>query len=303
MSNHPGKTRSLPAESRRRGFTLFEILLALGLTVVLLATVFATISLFRQLTTAGRDDVEESQIVRAILRKVELDIRACFLPKPDDGSAGQSSRSAEGDTDVEATADPAAAVSATSVGLVGDLNTLVIHINKPSRDANTLLLGLFDETQAVPESGDLKSVSYFLAVPGADGLQGLIGSLVSNASDGSTAGSGVLGLARLEGDRLIIDSADAQGDYETLAAQTKILAQEINYLEFHYFDGIEWYESWDSSTEQRLPNAVEIILGFRVSGNADSPASSATAGDTSSRLYRFVVALPLAEPPILSSEM
>ncbi len=45
---------------RTKGFTLLEILLALGLSVVLLLAVAAAIDLYRRMTVAGHDEVSEA---------------------------------------------------------------------------------------------------------------------------------------------------------------------------------------------------------------------------------------------------
>ena len=90
-----------------------------------------------------------------------------------------------------------------------------------------------------------------------------------------------------------VDFADASADLQTLAASTSLLAKEVNYLEFRYFDGLEWYDAWDSVAYERLPNAIAIKIGLRPSGEANSETVSA-----STAVFRFVVAIPVAEPPV-----
>jgi hypothetical protein len=38
----------------------------------------------------------------------------------------------------------------------------------------------------------------------------------------------------------------------------ELLAPEVVQISFMYSDGVQWYEEWDSSTQQALPAAVEI---------------------------------------------
>ena len=47
------------------------------------------------------------------------------------------------------------------------------------------------------------------------------------------------------------------------------LAPEVVQIEFHYFDGSDWLDEWDSSTQGQLPKAVEILLTVRAPGAAE----------------------------------
>ena len=58
----------------RSAFTLLEILLALGLTALLLGAIFSAITLYAKLATAGRDETERLRLAR-ILRPVVADPR------------------------------------------------------------------------------------------------------------------------------------------------------------------------------------------------------------------------------------
>jgi hypothetical protein len=217
---------------------------------------------------------------------MEVDIRSIVFREPeweeteDESSEEESDESGETITEVIDTAD---AYTGSSVGLFGDSQTLVLHVSKPLR---SLSYSMLLESEGVSgQSSDLQSVAYFLAVSGATGLQGLVGDLAADG-DSLAGGSGMQGLARLEGDRLTMNLADERADFESLAANTTVLAEEVSLLQFRYFDGLEWFDVWDSTTAEQLPQAVEIILGF---GSAEDP-------EMCSHQYRFVVALPLSEP-------
>ena len=299
-----------PADAKRRAFTLIEILLALGLSVVLLAAVFTALDLYRQFSSAGRLDIERAQLARAILRKMELDIRSLVYRKPDsESSAGQGSTGSEDDEDSEnenendsenedsitiEVVDPAEAYSKNNTGIYGNLQTLVMHVNDPPR-----LSSLSSVAEGDAHGGrlsDLRSVAYFLAVPGSGGLQGLVGELAGGAGTDESTGSRVQGLARLEGDRLSMTLADEQANLEPMAGQTELLAKEINFLQYRYFDGTQWLESWDSVAVGGLPLAIEITIGFRPAAEQSSNAIGDGDSKTSTDVYRLVVSLPLSEP-------
>jgi hypothetical protein len=137
---------------------------------------------------------------------------------------------------------------------------------------------------------DMKSISYFLAVPGAPGLAGAAGDLLASAANS------VPSLARLEGPRLTLAHANATADLQTLASMVHVLAGEVTLLGFRYCDGLAWYETWDSTQLGALPNAVEITLGFSESSNPVAAAPQPAGSIVPTRLYRYVVSLPTAEP-------
>jgi hypothetical protein len=47
---------------------------------------------------------------------------------------------------------------------------------------------------------------------------------------------------------------------EMLSEDAKMHVPEVVHCEFHYFDGSEWLEEWDSAERKSLPNAVEVTL-------------------------------------------
>jgi type II secretory pathway component PulJ len=281
------------ATTTRRGrsaFTLLEVIFALVLSVLLMAALLFAVDLFRQVSTTGRDEVARAQLARAILRQMEVDIRACRFSVAEDESTSSTAEEGSGNTtDEEATAitaeDAAEAYTGRNIGVMGDATTLMVHLSRSPRPIDAYRQS---GAPAVGEStSDLQSVAYFLAVPGTAGLSGAAGGLL--ASGGAVAsGNGSVGLARLAGDPLSLEAVDAAADVQTLAANTQLLATEVETLAFRYFDGTLWYDAWDSVQQERLPAAVEITLSI-----------AATAGDnggTSSDVYRMVVSLAAAEP-------
>ncbi|MCH7988249.1 MAG: prepilin-type N-terminal cleavage/methylation domain-containing protein [Planctomycetes bacterium] len=277
------RTRS----GNRYGFTLIEVLLSLGLMVVLMLAMYTVFDLYQRVTVSGRDDVERAQIARAVMRKIELDLRSCiFLAPQEEASDGETGS----EEFIIEEIDTQAAVSGSTTGIVGDLDSIVIITSRPGRsmDYSSFL-------------SDMRSVSYFLADPGATGLRGTVANLaieqIQNQDEDSY--SGVQGLARLEGDRLAMGLADEQADEDALAENTRILATEINYLQFHYFDGVEWVDVWDSTEMGGLPQAVEIVIGFRPPAGSASAAAAGAETDVTMDLHRYVVSFPLSEPAVL----
>src|SRR5262245_9989152 len=74
------------------GFTLLEVLLALGLTVVVLGLVSMSLNTTLKLIDAGQSRTERDQLARAILTKIAGDIRGTFRYQPFDPSGMMSAK-------------------------------------------------------------------------------------------------------------------------------------------------------------------------------------------------------------------
>ncbi len=188
----------------------------------------------------------------------------------------------------------------TSIGLIGDSQKLTVHISRPPRDAVYQSLQTAADMRA--QTSDLQSVTWFLADGSAGGLEGAVAEINSPDQVSADASSRIRGLARLSGDEMAVMFADIESDIEMMASNAELLAPEVVSLQFRYFDGLDWYDSWDSVTNGRLPNAVEITVGMRdVISENERRARQATRasegpGDDIVELKRHVVNLPLAPP-------
>jgi hypothetical protein len=288
------------------------------LSVILLAAVYGAINLTYRLSTAGREQMEQAQLVRALFQQMEADIRSVVFrvqeevasesgeaAAEDEGTEGEEAEIEEGEEEVvieETTTEDA--LTNGSEGVFGDAQAFVLHISRPSRasgvtaiDANAQQLG----------GSDLAAVNYFLAVRGASGLPGTVAQMAYEGSLLNAPRIGtVSGLTRLQGDLMAVQQANESGDIATLASAAEILAPEVVSLSFAYWDGVEWWESWDSVANGALPAAIEITLGIDTSGKdadgvggnalSDRILTTSTVNDAQPRYFRHVVALPLAEP-------
>ncbi len=287
--------QSASSRMSRSGFTLLELTLALGLTVVLLTAVYRAMELHWQFSIAGQVEVERSQVARALLTKVAADIRSTVY-RVDSGASGTMSDASD-DTDVDDTdiaddttlmeiTDPADAYSSDATGVFGDNVSLVLHISRPTREKES---PEGDSTSALT-LGDLKSISYFLA----GGEASLAGTLSGPLTEVQNE-DGIDGLARMSGDRFALMQASSAGDSPEVVSDVELLAPEVNFLSFEYHDGYEWLTEWDSSLEQRLPHAIGVTIGFRPPEYPEGsflrrPVSESTG------TFRIVVPLNAANP-------
>jgi prepilin-type N-terminal cleavage/methylation domain-containing protein len=122
---------SFPASSSviPRGFTLFELILAIALWATLLALVGTAINLYLMRVDASRTRVEEAQLARSILAMFADDLRSAALYEPQDisaiaelmASSQQADRSSgdESDEDSNGNDEPQGGTAAAGTGSSG----------------------------------------------------------------------------------------------------------------------------------------------------------------------------------------
>ncbi|MEX0717244.1 MAG: prepilin-type N-terminal cleavage/methylation domain-containing protein [Planctomycetaceae bacterium] len=315
----------------RRAFTLVEVLFALAISAVVLAAALSAISMYRHVSTAGRREVEEAQLARAVFRMLELDIRSvAFFPPPgpvvylaeadESGTATAAGNASDDPAADEPTLDEAVALADGEVGIYGDAFKMVIHADRPTRSLEVMRVDPLSATSI----GDRQAIAWFLSASSGAGSFQETSALASESAVWFSQMSGdprpVQGLARSQGTQAAMKQADETGDIALILSGTRLVAPEVADMRFRYFDGLAWYTEWNTAAAERLPNAVEITIAFR---DADTPAVVSSVNGTMNvnglpfqltgtivanaqqsplRLHRHVVALPSAEPPILTFE-
>jgi prepilin-type N-terminal cleavage/methylation domain-containing protein len=281
------------------GFTLLEVMLALLLAGGLLAAVYGAIDQAWRMSASGREEMERAQLARALIRKIEFDVRAItFVPPPpaDDtatsntttgtsststssssGSAGSSAGGSGGASGSGAGSASASSDDTTeteppepnskSIGIRGTATQMELNIARPRRDLQSISAGVS------PRTSDLRSVTYRFLAAGMSSQGGLV---------------------RTEGDRLAVEMVEANGSSALQISGGQVLAPEVAAIRFRYLDAGVWYEVWDSETSGRLPRAVEVTIGFppprRKPPMFNVPVSHST--DT----VRTVILIPVSDP-------
>jgi prepilin-type N-terminal cleavage/methylation domain-containing protein len=297
-----------------RGFTLFEVLVALALSTLVLTIIGMAIDFHLRVVEAGRSRVEEAQLARAILHRMADDIRTALCYDPMDiqnlattAIGGQADRAMDlfGEDvpaeDADALEDAAASLgddlteeeeSSTMPGLYGESNWLQVDVSRPLRLEE--FSALFDnelQMEYTGPVGDIRSIVYYLAGSESAPVQS------SNQIEES------VGLMRMEVDRAVADFAAKQGFFDETQTESESIAPEVTDLVFQYYDGYEWVDYWDSEERGGLPVAVMIAMmvdptqskatqesGWQVS------TDSGESGTIEPLEFRLVVDLPAAEP-------
>ncbi len=330
----------------RRGVTLLELLLALALTSLVIIVIGMAIEFHLHTLDIDQTNVEEAMVARAVLRHIATDLRNAVLYEPidvsgvqemvegadldalggaidsigdtggtDDRGAGDApdtggTEDMSGAEDMSAgldemasenTVDIAGTVEPTSVpGLFGNQYELQVDVSHlPRVDQYEAALAAMAQGATPDIVSDVKTVAYFLQ---ADESQAVSTGL---ADTPMAIGSG---LVRRQMDRAMTSFASQSGTLDPSAGGGSLLAPEVNYLEFRYFDGLEWQVEWDSEALGGLPVAVEITIGIDPTGGQDpetldvTEATELATTDMTEHLYRLVVHLPAAKPTALNDE-
>lgn len=130
-------------------------------------------------------------------------------------------------------------------GITGRMHSLTILTSGLTDPALMYTYGL--EQKPPPPSGDMRQVDYYLAVDPD-----------TPDEDGNPT---VLGLVRREQKQLteqVVDLDDSQ-----VLEELRMLAPEVQYIRFRYFDGAVWREVWTGEEGANgLPQAIKIEIGF-----------------------------------------
>ncbi|MBA2113930.1 hypothetical protein [Bremerella alba] len=302
------------------GFTLLEVILASSLSVLILMALGGAIQFYLFQVTNSQTSIEQAQLARAVMRRMETDLRSAIWKNEIDFSAvetlaADSLTSGAGDLSgmaASAGIDPTMAVDAlagsntqelatssvlpTTIGLYGNAIELQVDISRiPRIDEYDPQYTSFRDREIGDIPSDVKTVTYFLMQPG-----------VSSLGHGTVGDAGItetqFGLVRRELDRAVTQYALNNGDSAGLDASAEILAPEVSLLQFRYFDGYEWVEEWDSETMGGLPMAVDVIIAIRdhdttqallTDGAVEVPVED--AANPVGQVYRRLIRLPTAK--------
>ena len=255
------------------------MLLALGLSVVVIASISSAIQLYMVALAKQQSKIEQKQVARAVLVMIENDVRAAIQYVPEDYSSLENPDSEELIVDEE--------VTSFRPAFLGSSGLIMIDISRLPRldQYNPLIESDFDEVRS---PSDVKSVAYFVSLS-----EGGVERQVEFATPRAPGG-----LYRREIDRAV---AAYIGDDQPLSSPdeyTELIANEIAQVSFRFFDGEDWQDEWDSYEQGGFPVSVEILLA--VDPERSAPGSQSytysSADQDSVVTYRKVVNLPVARP-------
>lgn len=281
----------------RAGYTLIELLLALGLSVVVITTIAMAIQIYLVALTKQQAVVEQKQVARSLLAMIENDLRAGIQYKANDYSGLDNLMNTQmlmlsgGASEEGEESEPDSLIIEEEVAfrptMLGSASVIMIDISRlPRLDQYNPLIA--SEEAEVQTPSDVKSLAYFVALTD--------GGMEQKIQFAETRAPG--GLYRREIDRAV---AEFMGDTSLLSSPdryTKLIANEVAQITFRYFDGVDWQTEWDSTEDGGFPMAIEVILVIDSERSATGSEAYSYAGvdGESMQIYRTVVDLPVAEP-------
>lgn len=303
----------------RGGLTLLELLIALGLGVLLIGSVGATLMIYLRTESTGRQRMQRAQVMRSLYQRMSEDLRDVFYLEEITSDSADADLTAAEETDqadleaeyglasdYEDFITPSEAIGTRTNGLYGDSTSLVIYIKRPKRPPPRIAAKASSDEDAEflfqSAGSGLRCVSWYQNDTSSVGA--MVDSIIPSEilSDEMTDPDGSVGLCWLDHDALELQNSEDV--FDLISSNAQMLAPEVTEVQFRYFDGVDWVEEWDSSLQERLPNAVEVTLTFE---EADLASNQVVFGDDpdgfGANTVRFVIAIPMAPPPLTELEL
>ncbi|MFL5241166.1 MAG: prepilin-type N-terminal cleavage/methylation domain-containing protein [Gemmataceae bacterium] len=298
--------------SPRRGFTLLEVMLALGVGVLLLSALYVAVSAQMRYTSAGRDVIQGSTVARSVFERMTSDI----LPNlgavdPSRSSSSNSSQSSSGQSAPAAGSGGSAAGGASSgssgaggsggtspssapatssgvnsvltfnMGVQGDSTHLSVFVSRWPREIYQGMTGVSDSS-APPTVSDLRRITYWL----------------------SGGGDSLGGLARQE--FLQATSDDALDNSSPADDPKLVFAPQVRSVTFQYLDGqtLSWTDSWDgtaTSSDGTTPMGPPAAIAISLDIAMPHTGANQITGKADVKTFRHVVVLQTANGPPASS--
>lgn len=296
----------------RQAFTLLELILTLAMSVVLMTLIGGAIQFYGRDMNLRDMDVRQTQLAASLLQMIEDDLRGTVFGEPADMAALESllvestGGQAQGDADlsaagidsqedemlpIDASTDLATSTSVlASPGLIGGQTSIQVDLSRLPRleEYEAMMDVTIGNLEDVPS--DLKTVAYFVQDAGTIGG---VQDQLESVGDSNQIGTVSRGLVRRSLDRSATVYAATNSGMTTLGQSGDLLAPEVTYISFQYYDGISWLTYWNSDDEGQLPYAVKVKLTM---------ADDSSIEDGATRVFSHIVRLPLARTAEESTE-
>ncbi len=241
------------------GFTLLEVVLAIGLAGVVLALLTTAIDLYLVRVDVNRTRVESAQLARTLLTRMADDIRAARYWSPSSGSSTGSSggSNSAGSSNTGSTTATDTEASAKVLGIFGTATEL--RIDRAARLRWWRIAQEFDATSTT-EADEMPQTVQYIFNSGDTLLASRMAALGVLADPALPGYAGLYRQQSATSAWIYQTSATGVSTRATEQSAPELLAPEVLELEFTYFDGEQVVEQWDSAQQGRLPRGVEIRL-------------------------------------------
>lgn len=262
---------------RPGGFSLIELVLAIGLSIALMALIGSAINMHLIRLDESRSTVEQAQVARALLDRIVSDLQATTTAPTQDVSDLLKAAEASAQFDVDevdrTSSDSDSSTSSTTTtqvmsGISGNLEMILIDRRRMSQ---ALMVPAEAATPVPRANASWVQVIYAMS-----------------------ADRELPGLVRIEGSRDNARWRELQGEPTPTAEP---IAPEVQAITFRYYDANgEVFEVWDMAQQEALPIAVEVMLTLEPADLAED--STAPMVRRTPRTYRRLVRVAAADESV-----
>jgi prepilin-type N-terminal cleavage/methylation domain-containing protein len=260
---------------RRRGLTLLEVIISVALIGMLMGAMVTFFWQVVEVRDTAAQAADRMQIARQVLARIEAELRSCIgvatigfpIEQPlvedefledtedivrtaeevvvegDDGFGGELTGELADLFAGGAAADPNAPLTGNIPLLIGNRRNITFLTARLPAGHQYEFIGV-DELPP-PAQHDLTQVSYWLWVDPED-----------TDEDGEPIIGGIMRTEKKTLNQFLVEFDDP------LDVRNDLWSPELGYLEFRYFDGVEWDTVWDVTKGNSLPQLIQVTVGF-----------------------------------------
>ncbi len=199
--------------------TLFEVVIAVSIMVLLLAAMFAFLWQFMEGRKQASLAADQMMVARGVLEGIAEELRGCIGVDQVGFPMEQGQR------------------------LIGDRRSITFLTTAVPERGQYDFMGEFDTPP--PARHDLRQVGYSLWLDEEN-----------TGEDGEPIVGGIIRTEKKTLNQFIVDEEDP------LDIRNDLWSHELGYLEFRYFDGVEWTTTWDLTEGNSLPHLIQVTIGF-----------------------------------------
>ncbi|MFO1023239.1 MAG: prepilin-type N-terminal cleavage/methylation domain-containing protein [Planctomycetales bacterium] len=297
----------------RAGFTLLEVLLALAVGGILLGVVWTGLDMFWKYSEAGRETSDQLQVARAVFLALQRDLRSAS--QPDEAATTTSTSQTPTTTSAQSSGTGTGGNTSTSSSTTGSTSTTdsTTTATTPTTPVPPLLVGdsqslIFQGVipQPLEHASQVAQMTGGVTPPRRD-LQwigwSITGKLPSNLATAAPVPpppvpdqtDGVLPLLRWQND-LAGDSTALGPTAASILPVPPEPVPEVRRFLLHYYDGVKWYDTWDSDLMAGLPIAIEVEIEISSAAALDlsrQQARNYRPTNIQTRTFKTVIPFPL----------
>lgn len=201
----------------RSALTLFEVITATALIILLLTTLLTFFWQSAQVRSEAAKLADRVQVARQVLDRMGNELRGCVGMEQIGFPVEQRLR-----------------------GDRRSITFLTTGLASPEQYRNYSL-----SDSLPPAQHDLREISYSLWIDPEN-----------TTDEGDPIVGGILRSEKRTLNQQIVEEGDP------LVVRNDLWSNELGYLEFRYYDGIEWDTTWDITQGNSLPQLIKITVGF-----------------------------------------